>query len=212
MNTMRVRRLMLAVVCLLVFGCMSNALAADSSVTYDSSAKKFIFVPTTDLFQNFKGIMPGDTLTQSITVKNDTANGVKVKIYLRAEPADEKYRAFLSQMKLMVTQEGQSLLFSAPANETGGLSSNVCLGTFYSGANISLTAALKVPIEMGNEFQDGMGVVNWVFSAEELPIESTDPIPKTGDTAEPISYLPLAGVLAGTILLILFVRRHKSLT
>lgn len=209
MNKSKVRCMTLAVVCLLVFGCMSSALAADSSVTYNSNADKFVFVPNTDLFQNFKGVMPGDALQQSMTVKNDTANGVKVKIYLRAEPADEKYRSFLSQMKLTVTQDGQSVLFAAPASEQGGLSSNVCLGTFYSGASIPLTVNLNVPLEMGNEYQNGAGVINWVFTAEELPIESTDPIPKTGDTTEPTGLVPLAGMLAGAIVLILFAAKTK---
>ncbi len=208
---MKIRRVMLVVSCLLVFGFMGSALAADSSVTYSGSADKFVFLPNTDLFQSFKGVMPGDTLKQSITVKNDTANGVKVKLYLRAEPADEKYRSFLNQMKLTVVQNGQSVLFSAPASEQGGLSSNVYLGTFYSGADIPLTVTLSVPLEMGNEFQNGVGVINWVFTAEELAIESTDPIPKTGDEARPEIYLPLAGGLTAALLLILFAAKRKRL-
>ncbi len=209
MNTKRVRRVMLVVMCLLVFGIMGSALAADSSVTYSSSADKFVFLPGADLFQNFKNVMPGDTLKQSITVKNDAANGIKVKIYLRAEAVDEKYRGFLSQMKLNVAQSGQSILFAAPASEQSGLSTGVCLGTFYSGADIPLTVTLGVPLEIGNEYQNGMGVINWVFTAEELPIESTDPIPQTGDPTEPDIYIPLAGGLAAALLLMLFVARRK---
>ena len=39
------------------------AFAAESSVSYDGDAKKFVFVPkNTDLFGNFKNVMPGDTL------------------------------------------------------------------------------------------------------------------------------------------------------
>lgn len=208
---MKMRRAILVLTCLLVFGFMGSALAADSSVTYSSGADKFVFLPNTDLFQNFKGVMPGDTLKQTITVKNDAANGVKVKLYLRAEPADDKYRGFLSQMKLTVVQNGQSVLFASPASEQGGLSSNVYLGTFYSGADIPLTVTLNIPLEMGNEYQSGVGVVNWVFSAEELPIESTDPIPKTGDNTQPEMYIPLAGGLAAALLLVLFVARKKRI-
>ena len=43
-------------------------LAADSSVTYQGGAEKFVFLPgseytDSDLFDGFKGAMPGDTLT-----------------------------------------------------------------------------------------------------------------------------------------------------
>ena len=60
--------------------------AADGKVTYSGNAGNFVFEPgsehsLTDLFPNFKGVMPGDTLTQKITVKNDADNKVKVKIY-----------------------------------------------------------------------------------------------------------------------------------
>ena len=59
--------------------------AADGKVTYSGNAGSFVFEPgsdhsLTDLFPNFKGVMPGDTLTQMITVKNDADNKGKVKI------------------------------------------------------------------------------------------------------------------------------------
>lgn len=201
MNVLRSKGLVIVVCCVLVFGCAGGALAADSFVTYDGSADKFVFLPNTDLFQDLKGIMPGDVRTQNLTVKNDVANGVKVKLYLRAEPAEEEFRSFLKQMKLTVTQNGESILFSAPASEQGGLASDVCLGTFYSGASIPIKITLNVPLEMGNDCQNGVGVINWVFTAEELPIESTDPIPKTGDFSESADLLPIAGLVAAAVLL-----------
>ena len=169
----------LAVCALLLAAWAVPALAAGSTVTYESSADKFVFLPDSDLFQNFKGVMPGDSLTQQITVKNDTSNGIKVKIYLRAEAVDRQYQAFLSRMNLKVVQDGSSVLFDAAADKQGGLASNVCLGTFYSGADVDLDVTLNVPLEMGNEFQDSTGLIRWVFTAEELPISPDDP--KTGD-------------------------------
>lgn len=212
MQSLNKKRIAAIVLCLiLIFVCSATASAANLTVTYDGNAKKFVFVPqSTDLFWNFKGVMPGDTLTQDITVKNDTSNGVKVKIYLRAESTEEQYKEFLSQMTLTVMQEGNSVLFSAPANEQDGITNNVYLGTFYSGAQVNLKVTLNVPISMENKYQNGIGVINWVFTVEELPIESTDPSPKTGDTSNVIMYGSIAiASAAGLLLLLLFKRKNK---
>ena len=208
MKTVLKAALTLSLCAVLLMALAAPALAAEASVSYESSADKFVFLPGDDLFLSFKGVMPGDTLTQQIAVKNAPANGVKVKIYLRAEPVDKAYEAFLGQMKLKVVQNGSSVLFDAVADEQGGLSSDVCLGTFYSGADISLTVSLSVPLAMGNEFQNSEGRIRWVFSAEELPIEPDDP--DTGDTANIGIFAGVFALSAAGLLTLLLLRRAKS--
>ena len=198
--------------------CLSIAPAAfaDASVSYKGSADKFVFTPgseysPTDLFENFKDVMPGDTLTQQIEVKNDVKNDVKIKLYMRALGADANSEGFLNQMNLTVKAADGSELFAAPAGETAQLTDGVCLGTFYSGAKTTLDVTLNVPIEMGNDYANQIGTLDWEFAVEELPVEPTDPVgPKTGDDTPVALYAAICAVCAGAVVFLFATRKKKE--
>ena len=197
---------------LLVFSLATTAYAA-GSVSYNATANRFIFAPgtshsLTSLFANFQNVMPGDTLTEQILIKNSTANGVKIKVYIRSLGAQNNTEDFLSQMNLTVKQKDDSILFAAPADETAQLEDWVYLGTVYSGGEITLDVTLEVPKTMGDDYQNKVGYIDWEFKVEELPVEPSDPRPpKTGDTSNIDFYILLMVVSLLALILLLVIRK-----
>lgn len=202
----------------LVFAMLaSTALtaSADGSVTYSGSSQKFVFAPgsdhsPTDLFDGFKGVMPGDQRTQKVTIKNDVDNNVKIALYMRALGAQEGSEEFLSQMTLSVKVTDGEELFKASADQTAGLTEWYCLGTFYSGSDVDLELVLDVPITMGNEFQNAVGLLDWEFHVEEYPISPDDPQPPgTGDTGIYL-YVGLAVFSIAVMFFIIIIARRRK--
>lgn len=192
------------------------ASAAEGNVTYSEEAKECIFAPgsefsPTDLFPQFKDVMPGDRIEQRILVKNDAKNQVKIKIYIRALGGHPESEEFLSRLSLQVYKDEDEPMFAAAADESAQLSDWVCLGTLYSGGEVELKVVLDVPVTLDNMFKNYAGYLDWEFAIEEYPVEPDDPKPpETGDDAELPRYVILAGLSAGALALLFLLGKKQK--
>lgn len=167
--------------------------ASPSTITFKGAEEGFEFQPgseytTTDLFGNFKNVMPGDSLTENITLKNTATDCDYIKVYMRAIVHDENgnpltydkdyvasqgkqdetvatMQDFLSKLTMRI-YNGTELIYEASPDEAGALVNNILLGTLRTGDSLNLKVELDVPIELDNKYANRVGEVDWVFLAE----------------------------------------------
>lgn len=138
------------------------------TLTATSSSAAFSFNrESNNLFDSFDGVMPGDTLTQTIRVQTASGNPNKYRIYLYAKENTEAENTenFLDSMTLKVTDPSNTEL---KVMEAGSGTAGVLLGTFSANQTKDLTVTLTAPITMGNEFQGAHSFVDWMFYAEQV--------------------------------------------
>ena len=185
-----------------------SVFAAEGNVTYSGSAGTFIFSPgseesPTDLFPDLKHIMPGETVTQKITLKNDVKKGVKVKFYVRSLGAymsdgnDDLLEEVLSHTTLQVKQLEDTVLFDGAYEEPLQVTDWAYLGTLYSGGETDLEVTLHVSPALGNIPSDTTLYIDWEFMAEEFAPSKDDPKPTDPESENPKEPLGTNGTKTG---------------
>lgn len=198
------RRLGAVLLALVFCGSILGAASAapgggDSQVTLVETRSGASFTLSGDgdnLFQNFEGVLPGDTLSQTITVAADRGNDHSFYIYLYARECttvgDAEHPAasgassvvsaadFLDYLNITVDAAGKDLGDGTHLGAGTG-KSGVLLGTFDAGESLALTVDLEVDLQMGNDFQKAAAYIDWVFYAEQVPDPDPEPGPDDDD-------------------------------
>ena len=212
------KRMAKIIAVLLTLLILAPSALALSTVQYVGGAEKFIFKPgteesPTDLFAKFKDVIPGDSLTETIEVRNDLKSDTNIRLYLKSLGPQEDTDEFLSQLHMTVNRRGMAKIFNTTLDRTGQLSDWRYVGTIKPGNRMLIDLTLEVPIEMGNEFQEKMGYVDWVFRIEEIDADDTEDwenVPETGDKNDLIFYggLILLSVIA--LIFLIFGKKKKK--
>lgn len=149
-----------------------SALGADSLVTFKGHGKAIEFSPgsvyeDSDLFDDFKDVMPGDVLTEKISILHNGNERFFARVYMRSLGGVVNHE-FLSKLHLSVLSDSKNL-FDAPADETGALTEWTHIATISKGEWVDLDVILTVPHSLDNHYRFTSGDVEWEFMVEEVP-------------------------------------------
>lgn len=185
------------------------------SVVYEGAARNLVAVPE-DFFSNLGTAMPGDTLGDSVSVRNTTET--EAEFFFRTEvPAEltDEERDLMEQFSLEITQEGR-LVYSGGLDGKELEGAWVSLGVYQPGEEGEIHFTLQLPSELKNAYAKRETFVNWMFSVqgEEPVTETGGPViqqlaaPKTGLKDPAVSVPLLLAAISGISTWILC-RREK---
>lgn len=207
MKRSAISTLILVTVLLLGLAFSRPVLAAQTEVVFKNDQQKAVIeLSSDDLFENFKGVMPGQSLTQDIILRNETSR--KLRVFIRGKAMGEAERAFLQHASLQGRVNGRLIFdYKGPATD---LSRESVLAVLPARSSAVMTVSLSTPISLGNEFQSTSYVYGWLFRAEDDLVDSDqdNKPPATGATLHYL-LLPLPFILAGAFFLLLLVWKRR---
>lgn len=206
----------------------SQQTAQETAVTFAGTDTGFTFDPEdTDLFANFKDLLPGETRGQRINVTNSASQAVE--IFLRAEVTDQTAatpetlqlieRLLKEYVTAVVTTENGTVIYDGPiwgspdvtAANPESMHNDISLGSYAAAQKRQLYVQLQVSPEVDNQYQSLLGYIRWVWSAQGEDGGGTDtPVdpPKTGDSNAMYIYFGI--MLVSAILLVPLIRKRRE--
>ena len=168
----------------------------DAKVTFSGKDDEFIFDPgNTDLFVNFNRLLPGETKSQTVVIQNDYYTKTAIEVFLRAEDINQSFadpetldlvnRLLREYATIVITDQTGKTIYSGPIwGEPYGSTVNpesmrydISLGEMKTGDVETLNIQLRLDADMGDEYQSLLGLIKWVWSAENIqPPGETDVI------------------------------------
>lgn len=181
------------------------------AVSLDAQAAQMVS-NTSDFFQNFDTLMPGDTVSDTVYVKNQNDHAANLFFHTESpEYLSDTQRDLLKHLQLSVKVNGKSVYEGNL--ESTELNEKISLGLYEKDAEGRIDFSVSMPKEDQNVYAVRDTDITWVFDCGwEDPASGHYQAPKTGLSDSVFKELLFAGtcLLAGGILMLLGIRKHKN--
>lgn len=159
-------------------------------VEYEGNSHKLI-TASDDFFSNLSTLMPGDTLSDELLLKNTTNSEAEFFFHTQVpDTLSDEALQLLDQLTLEIFLDGE-LLYRGSLKSTV-LEDRISLGIYKSGDTKRFRFAISMPETLTNTYALRETSIKWIFSVEnEELIISTPPPVKTGDSLDAKRYFVL---------------------
>lgn len=211
-----------------------------TKVSFDNPTDGFSFTPTDaatytvavqDLFYNFKNLLPGETVSQTIEITNNYSEAAEIFLCanniaqsLSPDKVELVNKLLREYATIVVTDSTGTVIYNGPVwgnLDTEGTNpdtmfDNISLGKFTAGEMKGLNVQLQIDPDMGNEYAGLLGLVRWVWSANGIeepftPTPTPTPTPpKTGDNNSLVIFASMMAASGAALVIILVTGKKKK--
>ena len=196
------------------------------NVVFRNGAEKLVAGPD-NFFQNMTALMPGDRLTDYVTIKNTSGNTRELRFYTALVNPTQEQLDLLSKLQLRINL-GEKVIYEGDL-KAEPLNKGTSLGRFAPGDEGRMEFTLYMPEELQNVYALREADVRWIFETDPDPVitqgtsgggnyypvttdytpKGTSPV-KTGDPMNPGVYALLFGGAVTAGLAALLIKRRRT--
>ena len=144
-----------------------------SEIIYENNADKYINIGD-GFFNNLGGLLPGDSISDQITIDNNSRNRIKYFLSIDTKNLSQEEINLLENVDIAIKNSKSDELYKGKLLEIN----NILLGIYNSKENGTITFTISIPNNLDNEYSKIATKIIWIFSVRE---ENNSTNPKTWD-------------------------------
>lgn len=154
------------------------------TVTLEGAAGRLAVMPP-DFFQNLKELMPGDEVSDTVKIQNDSEQ--TAELFFKTEEPEkltQDQKELLDHLQFRMLKDNKEIYRGSLRGKE--LNKEISLGTYQKGDKSELTFYIQMPAEDKNWYAVRDTMIHWLFYCD-LQKESKEP--KTGDAQSSVLYI-----------------------
>ncbi|MFT3951941.1 MAG: hypothetical protein QM689_08380 [Oscillospiraceae bacterium] len=194
----------------------------DTAVQFKNPTDGFRFdADGGDLFANFKNLIPGETVAQTVKISNDYDEPTDIYFYARFTESTDENKALVEKLLkdyavITIADADGNVIYTGPVwgDAEGGISLKepLFLKSFAPGDKENYTVTLSLAKETGNDYSNLLGSVDWIFTAngaQDTPNTSDVPSVQTGLNLSYGIYVLIMSLSGAAIVLLQILGKRK---